>query len=213
MNQMKSNYLLLVLLLFSVYGTAQENGKDAVVALPNLNVLYAGIANPVQIAVPGVTSEKVTATVINGSINKTTDGWEIKPAAASGTVTLSVLVNNQKISEKIFRIKPIPVPMAVIAGKGNGTMSKNGIIEAGEIYTEMKDFLWEVKFEITSFTFLYSENGNDKEILATSNKLTDEMKSIILNLERGKNIVFKDIKAIGPDSRIHNISPVILAIN
>jgi gliding motility-associated protein GldM len=211
---MKPNYLLLLLVLLSVCVSAQENGKDAVVAIPNMNILYFGIDNPVQIAVPGINSEKVSATVTNGSINKTSDGWVIRPSAASGTVNLSVLVNNQKVSEKIFRVKPIPAPHAVLAGKGVGLMSKNGIIEAGEIDTEMKDFLWDIKFEIVSYTFLYTENGNDIEISATGNKLTDEMKSIISNLQRGKNIVFKDIRAISPDNNsIYNISPLILAIN
>jgi hypothetical protein len=213
MNQMKSHYLLLLLLLLSVSVTAQENGKDAVVALPNMNVLYSGISNPVQIAVPGVTSEKVTTTVTNGSINKTSSGWEIKPSTASGPVILTVLVNNQKVSERTFRVKPLPIPVAVLAGKENGVVSKNEVIEAGEIETEMKDFLWDFKFEIKSYKFLYSENGYDKEISATGNKLTNEMKSIISNLQPGKNIKFKDIKTIGPDSRIHDINPLILAIN
>lgn len=213
MKQMKSHYLLLLMVLLSVSLSAQENGKDAVVALPNMNVLYAGISNPVQIAVPGVTSDKVTATITNGSINKTSNGWEIKPSNVSGTVILTVLVNNQKVSEKTFRVKPISIPFAVIAGKGAGVVSKNELIKAGEIGTEMKDFLWDLKFEIKSYNFLYSENGNNKEISATGNKLTDEMKSIISNLQSGKDVIFKDIKAIGPDSRIHDISPIILAVN
>jgi hypothetical protein len=201
------------MVLLSVTMSAQENGKDVVVALPNMNVLYAGISNPVQIAVPGVTSDKVTATVTNGSINKTTNGWEIKPSAATGPMILTVLVNNQKVAEKAFRVKTIPVPHAVIGGIGNGKVSKNEVIKATDIGIEMKDFLWDLKFEIKSFSFLYSENGNNKEISATGNKLTDEMKSIISNLQSGKNIIFKDIEAIGPDNMIHDISPLILAIN
>lgn len=210
---MKSNYLSLLLVLLSLCVSAQEKGKDAVVALPNVNVLYYGIPNPVQIAVPGVTSEKVTTTVINGSINKTSDGWEIKPSSVSGTVILSVFVDNQKVSEKIFRVKPVPAPFAVLAGKENGVMSKDGIINAGKIETVIKDFLWDVRFEIVSYTFLYTENGNDKEIAATGNNLTDEMKSVIANLQPGKNLVFKDIKAIDPAREIHNISPLVLSIN
>jgi hypothetical protein len=212
MRQMKTHYLLLLMVLLSVSMSAQDNGKDAVVALPNMNVLYAGISNPVQIAVPGVASDKVTATITNGSINKTNNGWEIKPSTTTGPVTLIVLVNNQKVSEKTFRVKPISVPVAVIAGRGTGAVSKNEIIKSGAIETELKDFLWDLKFEIKSYIFLYSENGNNKEISATGNKLTDEMKSIISNLPSGKDIIFKDIKAIGPDSRIRDINPIILAI-
>ena len=213
MKQMKSHYLPFLLVLFSISVSAQENGKDAVVALPKMNVLYIGIPNPVQIAVPGVPSDKVTATITNGSIYKTANGWEIKPSTATESVILTVLVNNQKVSEKTFRVKTIPVPHAVIAGIGNGAVSKNKVIETGAIETELKDFLWDLKFEIKSFSFLYSKNGSDQEISATGNKLTEEMKSIISSTKSGQNIIFKDIKAIGPDHKIYEISPIILAIN
>lgn len=213
MKQMKSHYLLLLMVWLSITMSAQENGTDAVVALPNMNVLYAGISNPVQIAVPGVTSDKVTATITNGSISKSTNGWEIKPSTTTGPVTLTVLVNNKKVSEKTFRVKTIPVPHAVIAGKGNGTVSKNEVIKSGTIETELKDFLWDLKFEIKSFSFLYSKNGSNQEISNTGNKLTEEMKSLISSLQSGQNIIFKDIKAIAPDNTIHDISPLILIIN
>jgi phosphosulfolactate phosphohydrolase-like enzyme len=199
--------------MLSISASAQENGKDAVVALPNLNVLYFGIPNPVQIAVPGVASDKVTATITNGSISKTSNGWEVKPSTANGTVIINVLVNNQKVSEKTFRVKSIPAPVAVLAGKGNGVISKNDALNAGEIVTEMKNFLWDLKYEIKSYSFLYSVNGNDKLISTTGNKLTEEMKSIISNLRAGENIIFKDIKALSPDSRIYDINPLILQLN
>jgi hypothetical protein len=210
---MKSLYLAFLLVMLSISVSAQEIGKDAVVALPNLNVLYLGISNPVQIAVPGVASDKITATVTNAVINKTNGGWEVRPSTISKTVVLTVLVDNQKISEKTFRVKSMPVPYAALAGKENGSVSKNEVLQSGALETELKDFLWDLKFEIRSFNFLYSKNGSNQEISATGNKLTDEMKSIISNLQPGQNIIFKDIKAIGPDNNYRDISPLILAIN
>lgn len=142
---MKTRYFFgLLLLLSTISLSAQENKNDAVVALPNLNVLYFGIPNPVQIAVPGVTSDKVTATVTNGSINKTSSGWEVKPSNIKDVVKLSVLVDNQKISEKSFRVKPIPAPVATLAGKPNGGVSKNDIINAGALDIELENFLWDI---------------------------------------------------------------------
>jgi hypothetical protein len=184
---------------------------EGVAAATNMNVLYLGIPNPIEIAVPGVTSDKVTATITNGTINKTTTGWEVNPSSFNDLI-LCILVNNKIVNEKKFRVKPIPAPVAVFAGKSNGSEPKDALI-AGTLEAELKDFLWNLKFEIESFTFFFSGGGYDIEITSKGNKLTDQMKSIISDLKRGQYITFKDIKAIGPDGKPYDLNPVILKID
>ncbi|HYV93392.1 MAG TPA: hypothetical protein VE978_16590, partial [Chitinophagales bacterium] len=46
----------------------------AVVSSDNLNVIYAGIANPFSVSVPGFSSDKVSATISEGSFAKTAPG-------------------------------------------------------------------------------------------------------------------------------------------
>jgi beta-lactamase regulating signal transducer with metallopeptidase domain len=185
---------------------------EGVAAATNMNVLYLGISNPIEIAVPGVTSDKVSATITNGTINKATTGWNVKPLTFNDLV-LTILVDNKKVNEKKFRVKPIPVPVAVFAGKNNGSLSKNDVLLTGTLEAELKDFLWDLKFEIESYTFFFSSDGYDKQITSKGNKLTDEMNSIISNLKRGQHIIFKDIKAIGPDGKPYDLNPVILKID
>jgi bla regulator protein blaR1 len=184
--------------------------EDGVAAATNMNVLYLGISNPVEIAVPGVTSDKVTATITNGTITRTTTGWEVKPSSFNDLV-LTILVNNKKVSEKKFRVKQIPSPVAVFAGINNGTASKD-VLATGNLEAELKDFLWDLKFEIESFTLAFSKDGFDREITSKGNKLTDEMRSIISVLKPGQFIIFKDIKAIGPDGKLKDLNPLILKI-
>jgi len=184
---------------------------NGVAAATNMNVLYLGIPNPIEIAVPGVTSDKVTATITNGTINKTSTGWEVNPSSFNDLV-LTILVKNKKVNEKTFRVKPIPAPVAVYAHKSNGTASKDALI-TGTLEAELKDFFWDLKFEIESFTFFFSSDGFDREITSKGNKLTDEMKSIISNLKRGQYIIFKDIKALGPDGKTYDLNPLILKID
>jgi hypothetical protein len=117
------------------------------------------------------------------------------------------------VNEKKFRVKQIPSPIAVFAGKNNGSLSKNDILKAGTLEAELKDFLWDLKFEIESFTFFFSSNGFDREITSKGNKLTDEMKSNISNFRSGQYIIFKDIKAIGPDGKTYDLNSVILKID
>jgi beta-lactamase regulating signal transducer with metallopeptidase domain len=184
---------------------------DGVAAATNMNVLYLGIPNPIEIAVPGVTSNKVSATITNGTINRTTTGWEVIPASFDDLV-LTILVNNKKVNEKKFRVKPIPAPVAVFAGINNGALSKKDALLSGTLEAELKDFFWDLKFKIESFTFAFSKDGFDREITSKGNKLTDEMKSIIYDLKRGQYIIFKDIKAVGPDAKINDLNPLILKI-
>jgi hypothetical protein len=208
---MKSICLFLCLLMLPFLLSAQEIGKEAVVAVTNLNILYMGVSNPIEIAVPGVRSDNVTATLTNGTIIKTTTGWEVKPSSVSDVV-LTVLVDNKKVTEKTFRVKPISSPVAVIGGKFNSVLSKSDVLKAGVLEAELKDFLWDQKFEIKSFTLLYSKDGFDNEITSDGDKVTDEMKSIISNLKSGAFFIFKDIKAIGPDKQIVNLDPIAIKI-
>jgi hypothetical protein len=184
---------------------------DGVAAATNMNVLYLGISNPIEIAVPGVTSDKVSATIKNGTINRTTTGWEVKPSSFNDLV-LTILVDNKKVNEKKFRVKPIPSPVAVFAGINNGAASKD-VLVTGTLEAELKDFLWDLKFDIESFTFAFSMDGFDREITSKGNKLTDEMRSIISDLKPGQYIIFKDIKAIGPDGKLKDLNPLILKID
>jgi uncharacterized protein (TIGR02145 family) len=190
----------------------QDKSGDAVVEVTNMNVLYLGVSNPIEIAVPGVPSDKVTATITNGTINRTVTGWEVKPVSFGESV-ITVLVNNTKVTEKKFRIKPIPAPVAVFAGKSMGSVTRNQALEAGVLEAELKDFLWDLKFEIESFTFMISkDNGDTVTIPATGNKLTDEMISLMSDFKRGESVIFKDIKAKGPDGGIKELNPLILKI-
>lgn len=191
--------------------TAQEVGKNTVVAATNMNVLYLGIRNPVEIAVPGITSDKITATVTNGTIVKTDVGWEVQPAGPNESV-ITVFADNKKVSEKIFRVKKLPVPTAFLAGINNGIISRDKILRAESLEVKLEDFVWNINYEIKSFNLLISEEGKDTELSSEGNTLTNDMKSMITSLKRGQNFFIKDITATGPDGKLRELPPVILAV-
>lgn len=73
--------LFLIFLLFSSFSKAFSQNDEidslvinpkSVVAVPNLNVLYRGIENPLRIAVPGVEKDKIFVAAENGNVRK---GW------------------------------------------------------------------------------------------------------------------------------------------
>jgi gliding motility-associated protein GldM len=204
---MKNLSLLLTLVMMQFVAHAQ----DAVVSPVKMNVLYLGISNPVEIAVPGITSDKVTATTNNGTINRTATGWEIIPGNLNECI-VSVFSNNKKVADKTFRVKSIPAPIAVFAGFNSGTTLKENAAKNGRLEAKIIDFDWDLKFNIVSFTMLIKNGAVDKELVAKGNTLTEEMKSQISELTRGQSITFKDIKVLAPDGKIKELNPIIITI-
>ena len=210
MKKMFVTIIFMVMIPFIV--DAQGTSQDPVVAATNMNVLYLGISNPVEVAVPGVLSDNVTVTVSNGSIKKVSNGWEVVPANAGESV-LTISVNGKKVADKTFRVKTIPMPVAVFAGKNGGSVSKTEVMEVETLEAKLLDFAWDINFKISSFSFLLSDESGDRMEFAKDNRITEKMKSLLANLQRGQTIAFKDIKATGPDGRTVALSPIILKID
>jgi len=208
---MKTICSIFCLLIIPFFVNAQEIGNNAVVTSVNMNVLYRGMANPIEIAVPGITSDKVSAIITNGTLSKTANGLSVSPGEQAESI-ITILVDNKKVSEKTFRVKNVPNPVAVFAGKYEGQIAKDIALNTDILDVELKDFLWDLHFEIERFTLLCSQDNIDREESSNGNKLTDKMKSLISGIKPGKMIVFKDIKAISPDGKIRDLNQIVLTI-
>lgn len=208
---MRSFYLVLSLFLISFHATGQEGGSSAVVAATNMNVFYRGVSNPVEIAVPGIKSERISATITNGTISKSMNNWEVRPGEGAECI-ISVIADGKKITDKNFRVKSIPPPEAVFAGKSEGILDKFVALQTKELSAELKNFMWDLKFTVTGFTFSISVDGMDYELLAEDNLITEKMKSLMAKCEPGKSIVFRDIMSMGPDRRPKKLNDIVLTL-
>jgi len=209
MKKMFMTMIFMIMIPFIV--DAQGTSQDVVVAATNMNVLYLGIANPVEVAVPGVLSDNVTVTLSNGTIKKVSNGWEVFPAN-TGESVFTISVNGIKVADKTFRVKTIPFPVAVFAGKNVGTVSKTEVLKVEALEARLPDFAWDINFKINSFSLLMSDESGDRMEFAKDNRITDRMKSLLTSLQRGQTIAFKDIKATGPDGRTIALNPILLKI-
>jgi gliding motility-associated protein GldM len=210
MKKMVGTMLFLVTISFIV--NAQGTSQDAVVAATNMNILYLGIVNPVEIAVPGVLPDKVTVTLSNGTIKKVSNGWEAIPAN-TGEAVFTISVNGKKVADKTFRVKTIPFPVAVFAGKNMGSVSKTEALKVETLEARLPDFVWDINFKIKSFSLLFSSEAADTMEFAKDNRITERMKSLLTHLQRGQTLAFKDIKATGPDGRTVDLNSIILKID
>jgi gliding motility-associated protein GldM len=200
---------------------------NVVVSATGMNVLYTGIENPIDISVPGVGQDKIKISrVTNGTVTtgkvKNPQGeyfpgnWIIKPTTpgqpAQIFVTAEVNGAQQQFPPVVYRVKPLPTPIAVFAGKSGGNLTRGSAVAAQGLFATMPDFDFQLVYNITEFSVLYSDRGEDFEFKSSSSTLTSQQKDIINRLTRGKNLFFKDIRAIGPDGRTKDLPPIVFKI-
>jgi gliding motility-associated protein GldM len=204
-------------------------GEPNVVVSPTaMNVMYKGIQNPIDVSVPGVSPEKIKVRVVNGTVTtqkvKNSKGvnfrgnWAVNPITVGQNVQVIVSVTDASgkgttFAPIEFRVKPVPAPLAVFAGKSTGTVAKNTAAAQTGVYASLPDFEFDLVYKITSFTVLYTDSRGDFEEPSTNNALTQKQKDLIGRLARGKNLFIKDIKCLAPDGRTLDLSPIILKID
>lgn len=203
-------------------------GEPNVIVSPTaMNVMYAGIPNPIDVSVPGVSPDNISIRVVNGTFTtekiKNSRGenfkgaWAVKPSAVGQNVQVVVTANvggkPLQFAPYEFRVKAIPAPVAVFAQKSTGTVPRATAAAQQGVFAILPDFDFDLTYQVTGFSVLYSDRGNDYEEASTSSNLTARQKDLINRLTRGKNLIIKDIKALGPDGRTTDLSPIILKID
>ena len=142
--------------------------------------------------------------------------WAIKPEAVGKNVQIIVSTDiDGKVTNYApyeFRVKPIPPPEARFGGKSSGTISRATAVAQQGVFAVLPDFDFDLIYEITGFTILYSDRMGDFEESSTSSTITSEQKGLLNRLTRGKNLIIKDIKARGPDG-VKELKPIVLKID
>lgn len=193
--------------------------EPALVVSPSkMNVFYRGLDNPVEVSVPGVDGAKVKASCAGHDFKKNPDGtYTIKPGAgqeAIVSVTATVNGKETKIGEKKFRVKKIPDPVPVFAGKSpmDNVIKKGDATAALGMQARMDNFDFEVTATIKSFNLVISKDGQVIEKAQTGNKLSDDMKTLIGKMKPGERVYFEKIIAKMPDGTDRPLANISLRI-
>ena len=205
------------------YSTSYSvTASSATVAPVLMKFLYEDIDNDVEIAMSGVPSGAIRASIEgSGSISlKANNVWTIKglDMAKSPTVNviLSANVGGRNISEKIdFKVRPLPQPAPFLSYKDeNGTTQKyyvglitrRRILEARGVEAAIDDGVLDIKHTVTGFTTSFIDGkGMTVREVSNSGEFTQRQKEFIQNLARGKSFYISDIKAVNPAGRTVSI--------
>lgn len=194
-----------------------------------MNVLYAGIDNPISISVPGIPMNNINATISAGTLTRSGDSWVAHVSQVGTEVEISVSAqmdgNNQNVGSMKFRVRKLPDPDPYIALKdasGNSVqykgspkrISKAQLMSAGGLGAAVDDGIINVTYTVLSFsTIFYDSMGNAIPEVSNGASFSERQKEQFKRLKAGKSFFISNVKAKGPDGITRDISPMEVALN
>ncbi len=194
-----------------------------------MNVLYAGIDNPISISVPGVAMNAVQASMSNGSLTRTGDHWTARPGKVGSEAVISVTAQIDgrplSVGSMTFRVRKLPDPTPFIPIKdaqGNTVhykgspkkISKAALMAAEQLGAALDDDLLDVSYSVVSFaTIFFDSMGNAIPEVSNGAAFSPRQKEQFRRLKPGKFFLISDVKAKGPDGITRDIPPMQVALN
>lgn len=200
----------------------------ATVSATMMNVFYAGIDNPVSIAVPGVPESSISATMTNGSLTRSGDHWVARPSQVGAVCEISVSAEMEgqrmNVGSTSFRVRKLPDPMPFIVYKdANGQMNrykggrgfpKASLIAAGGVDAAIDDDMLNIDYKVVSFeTVFFDSMGNAIPEVSNGSRFSERQIQSFRKLNRGKRFYITRVKATGPDGITRDIAPMEVIVN
>ena len=189
-----------------------------------MNVLYAGIDNPISISVPGVPMGSVQASISNGTLTRNGDTWIARVSKVGSEADISVTATldgkSQSVGSMKFRVRKLPDPTPYISipgGEGGavhykGTpkrISKAQLLRASGLSAAIDDDILNVTYKVLSFQMVFFDQmGNAMPENSSGSSFSQRQIEKIRQLKPGKSFFISNVKATGPDGVTRDISPM-----
>ncbi|MBR3699066.1 MAG: gliding motility protein GldM [Bacteroidales bacterium] len=173
------------------------------VSATKMNVVYAGIDNP--IAIGGGVGGEISATASGANLTRTGNGtYNLRVVGNPTEVTVNVSSQGSNLGSMKFRVKELPKPNAKIDNVGvDGKVSKSALLAANMVRAEMKDFDFDgVHYDVVGYTVKYrTKAGTVKEEKVNGSKFSETLKSVFNSANVGDIFVFTAIRVKGNDNK------------
>jgi gliding motility-associated protein GldM len=202
-------------------GEYQVAAKSAVVSPTSMNVLYAGLDNPISVSVPGVAQRDVIASFDGpGVLERKADGsYSVKPTG-KGTYKVKVSAkvdgNTMSMGEMEFRVKRVPDPVPTLDGiYFSGNMNAQKFKTTSGVVPKLDDFVFVTKFNIISYTITVITPDGIQKIACGQAKYDSKFRDMLDKgkIRKGCTVVFEDIFVLGPAGDKRSLPPIAIAIN
>lgn len=191
----------------------------AVISPDKMNVFYIGVDNPVSISAPGVTPANLMPSMTPGNISGKEGKYTVK-VSQPGEVTVEVRgkgpdgKSTAVLGASKFRVKYVPDPIATIGGLDGGQVGTAQFKAQGGMIALLKDFVFDLRFEIQSFRMIYMAPRQDPQVIMVNGPIySAPAAAIIRNAKPGDRFIFDEVKAIGPDRVTRKLNPVTYGLN
>ena len=205
MNKIIKAITLAFLTLLSIHSFSQTD-NIAVISSERMNIFYVGIDNPISIAVPNIPNDKIKVSINNGTITGSNGKYIVRVDKGIET-TIEILTENDsgeiiKVCSKIFRVKMIPSLFPCFGKNCNSTMhlTLDELLNNTTISVSLN--LFELNFEVISFTVSFYLKGAIKSISLLGNKFNQEIRDYIKQLDLPNTLWIENIKVKCPDGEI-----------
>ena len=196
----------------------------ATVSATMMNVFYTGIDNPVSISVPGIGNGTVSATMTNGTLTKSGDGWVARPSQVGVNCDISVSVEidgvRTNVGTSTFKARKLPDPTAYInlggdnRYKGGKPIAKGTLLGVNNLHAAIDDGLLDIEFTVVSFeTLTFGSMGEAIPEISMGSAFSERQKTSFRRMKRGTRFFITRIKATGPDGVTREISPMEVVVN
>lgn len=177
---------------------------SATIAADKMNVLYAGIANPVSVSGP-VAADKLSISFPGCNVTSQGAGKynvSVPTSLIGKTVQASVAAkvgeSSKTLGNTTFRVKRVPDPRAVLGANIRGGKRAKAELLANPVIraTMGEDFAYDLKWNVTSFrVILVSKGMEEPAIVCQGGALSDKARTAIQKASANTVVYFSDIKA------------------
>lgn len=201
-------------ILLNLFAIAQ----DFKIKNESLQVLFAGMHNPIEVEVSGFNCDEYWLEVSNGKIIKDSCDIKLEPSH-SGRATLwlkrTVGPDTVLIGKETFRVEPFPEIKAEVGRKSEGTIDQVILrVQPGILAYFSADWQIDVHFEVVHYTAMIIRG--DSVILhesANTNRFVGEIATQVRNVQIGDQVFFYNLRAKVPTGeKIRELEPVILTV-
>lgn len=200
----------------------------ATVSPTMMNVLYAGIDNPLSISVPGVPQNDIAVSASNATLTRKGNEWIARPADVSRDVEIKVSATIDGVTSPVatqkFRVRRLPDPSPYLIYtdaeghtqnyKGGRPLAKHLLNTVPGIGAAIDDGILDIAFTVNSFeTVFFDSMGNAMVEISDGPRFSQRQKDALRRLNRGKRFYISRIKATGPDGITRDIAPLEVIVN
>lgn len=198
--------------------TYQVARPSAVVSAEATKVLYIGVDNPISVSAAGIPKENLSVSGEGVTLAGSAGNYMARvtePGTARISVSARMGDQTQSMGATEFRVKRIPTPRAVVAGRSSGALSVAQIRGQERIFARLDDFEFDANFTISRFSMIVQRPRVDPlgPYQGTNGTFSEPMKNALRTITPGSFVYFYDIIAVGPDGLQRELDALSFRIN